>query len=156
MTFTKGPGPGKLGPGPARSPQNYYLPARARPGPASFRPAPGPARKLVYKPDPARPMGCGPARPVQDTIGLLWAVPAEVACNATSPTNTLSINSFAPMLRSRPNRLFTQGLHHCLQLLLLLLDLLALLTNLTQHLRLGFLEADFSRPLLRPVMISGA
>ncbi len=58
------------------------------------------------------------------------------------------------MLRSRPRRLFIQGLYHCLQLLLL--DLLALLTNHTQHLRLGLLKADLSRPLLRPVMFSGA
>ena len=56
------PGPGKLGPGPARSPQNYYLPARARPGPASFRPAPGPARKISLKHATAHGLRAGPAR----------------------------------------------------------------------------------------------
>ena len=66
MTFTvgparPGPGPGKLGPGAARSPQKYYLPGRARPGPARFRPHP--ARSAKYHRSPARPMGCGPARP---------------------------------------------------------------------------------------------
>ena len=67
-----GPGPGKLGPGPARSPQKYYLPARARPGPASFRPAPGPAAKYhrnLARPGPWAAGWPGPraqARSVQD------------------------------------------------------------------------------------------
>ena len=59
VTFTVGPG--KLGPGPARSPQNYYLPARAWPGPASFRPAPCPARNIYLKPGPAHGLRAGPA-----------------------------------------------------------------------------------------------
>ena len=57
-----GLGPGKLCPGPARSPQHYYLLARARPGPVSFRPAHGPARKISLRPGPAHGLRAGPAR----------------------------------------------------------------------------------------------
>ena len=71
-----GPGPGKLGPGPARSPQNYYLPARARPGRPDLQVSgPHPARPANYyrnltRPGPwaaGRPGPRAEARPVQDT-----------------------------------------------------------------------------------------
>ena len=56
VNFTVDPRPAQS---PARRPQNYYLPARARPGPASFRPVPGPARIISLNPGPAHGLRAG-------------------------------------------------------------------------------------------------
>ena len=66
VTSPVGPGPVRFGPGPARSPQNYYLqgPARARKFQARTRPA-------KYYSGPAHGLRAGPraeARPVQDPV----------------------------------------------------------------------------------------
>ena len=58
-------GPGKLGPGPARSPQNNYIPAR--PGLGLHVSGPHPARPAKYhrsltRPGPWAAAGRGPAR----------------------------------------------------------------------------------------------
>ena len=99
MTFTVGPGPGKLGPGPARSPQNHYLPARARPGPASFRPHPTrPAKyhRSLARPGPWAAGRPGPARPVQD--------PSRGTCLRR------------PLGTRRPPRLFEKLESYCIKL----------------------------------------